>query len=169
MDQAILSLLVFFPLVAGMLLALWPARDVRATWIAALVFAGIEGVFALSVLSTFQPALSGAQFEVNATLLQAVGVHYHLGVDGLSLVLVLLIALLTPVALFASMNVSHHHRFYHACILALSGAMMGAVLSLDTLLFYVFFELMLVPAFFLVGRWGGRSASRRPPVSSSTP
>lgn len=155
MDQMILSFLIFWPLVAGLGIALWPVRDARASWIAALVASGIEAVFALTLLSGFQTGLGGAQFEVNALLLKSAGVHFHLGVDGLSLVLVLLIALLTPVALFASRDVSHHQRFHHASMLALAGAMAGAVLALDTLLFYVFFELMLVPAFFLVGRWGG--------------
>lgn len=83
------------------------------------------------------------------------GIHFAIGVDGLNLVLVILTALITLLAIVASWNIQNHLRGYLALVLLLETGVIGAFLSLDLFLFYVFYELMLLPMYFLVGVWGG--------------
>jgi NADH-quinone oxidoreductase subunit M len=87
-------------------------------------------------------------------------VHYHLGLDGLSLVLVLLTGLITPAALLASWRLDRHPRLFAALFLLLQGAALGVFLALDFFHWFVFWELSLVPAFFLIKLWGGPGATR---------
>ncbi|MNX71125.1 NADH-quinone oxidoreductase subunit M [compost metagenome] len=156
MDQNVLSILIFLPVVAALGLMLMPNGSEKGIKGFAMVAALINAALALSLLGTFDPAKPGYQFEVNAPWLPNAGISYHLGIDGISLVLVVLTAVLTPVALLASWNlIKDRVRGYNAWMLMLSAGMIGAVVSLDMFLFYVFFELMLIPAFFLIGLWGG--------------
>jgi NADH-quinone oxidoreductase subunit M len=156
MEQHVLSILIFLPIVAALGLMAMPTKDPRAIRIAALTASLFNAVFALSLAGTFVAGVGGPQFEVNADWLPSLGIRYHLGVDGLSLVLVLITTLLTPFAIFASFGlIKEKVRGYYAWLLLLSAGMVGAVVSLNVFLFYVFFELMLIPAFFLIGIWGG--------------
>lgn len=156
MDQNVLSILIFLPILAGLGLWLAPIQDGNGIKTYSLVASLINVVFALAALGTFEPAKPGYNFEVNQPWLADFGIHYHLGVDGISLVLVLLTALLTPFAVLASWKlINERAKSYFALLLMFSGAMIGAEVALDLFLFYVFFELMLVPAFFLIGNYGG--------------
>ncbi|HEY9900780.1 MAG TPA: NADH-quinone oxidoreductase subunit M [Pantanalinema sp.] len=156
MDQNVLSILIFLPVVAALGLMLMPSSSEKGIKGFAMVAALINAALALSLLGTFDPAKAGYQFEVNAPWLPSAGISYHLGIDGISLVLVVLTAVLTPVALLASWNlIKDRVRGYYAWMLLFSAGMIGAVTALDMFLFYVFFELMLIPAFFLIGLWGG--------------
>lgn len=156
MDQNVLSILIFLPMLSALGLWLAPIREANGIKTYSLVASLINVVFALAALGTFNGRVPGYNFEVDRPWLADFGIHYHLGMDGISLVLVLLTALLTPVAILASWKlINERAKNYFALMLIFSGAMIGAMVSLDLFLFYVFFELMLVPAFFLIGNYGG--------------
>ena len=96
------------------------------------------------------------RFEENITWIGSIGARYHLGVDGVSLWLVLLTTLLMPIAILSSWTAIHKRQLsYYVFLLILESAMIGVFVSLDLLLFYLFFEASLVPMFFLIGIWGG--------------
>lgn len=156
MDQNVLSILIFLPMLAAVGLWLAPLKDGNGIKTYSLVAALINVVFALAALGTFDAARPGYNFEVDQPWLAELGIHYHLGMDGISLVLVVLTALMTPFAVLASWKlIQERAKNYFALLLLFSGAMIGAMVSLDLFLFYVFFELMLIPAFFLIGNYGG--------------
>src|SRR5205823_6117763 len=106
------------------------------------------------------PAHTGPQFLEDYEWISALNVHYRLGLDGLSLVLVLLTSLITPAALLASWHVERSARLLGALFLALEGAALGVFLALDFFHWFVFWELSLIPAFFVIKLWGGGGATR---------
>ena len=112
------------------------------------------------LLAAFDPAVTAPQFVERQPWIAALNVHYHLGLDGLSLVLVLLTGIITPVALLASWRLERSARLFGALFLTLQGAALGVFLALDFFHWFVFWELSLVPAFFLIKLWGGRDATR---------
>jgi NADH-quinone oxidoreductase subunit M len=152
----ILTFVTFFP-VAGMLVVLaLPGSRARAVKLAANIFAGLEFTAALLLLARFDPASGEMQFVERAPWIKAIGAHYLLGVDGISLLLVLLTALLTFVATLSAWKaVENRLKEFYAFMLLLETAMIGVFLALDLLLFYVFWEVVLVPMYFLIGIWGG--------------
>ena len=96
------------------------------------------------------------QFRRRLFWIGAIGARYHVGVDGISLWLVLLTTLLMPIAILSSWtSIQKRQLSYYVFLLLLAGAMIGVFVSLDLLLFYLFFEASLVPMFFLIGIWGG--------------
>jgi NADH-quinone oxidoreductase subunit M len=112
--------------------------------------------FALSLLLISGTGGQGYSFEQNVNWIGAIGARYHLGVDGISLWLVILTTLLMPIAVLSSWtSVKKRQLSYYIFLLLLEGAMIGVFVSLDLLLFYLFFEASLVPMFFLIGVWGG--------------
>jgi NADH-quinone oxidoreductase subunit M len=123
----------------------------------ALIFSLVTFGLSLALPLGFNSA-GGLQFEINVPWIEAfdLGVHYHIGVDGLSLWLVLLTTFLVPVALISTWNSVHKRlREYLICILALETGMIGVFVAMDLFLFYLFWEVMLVPMYFLIGVWGG--------------
>jgi NADH-quinone oxidoreductase subunit M len=154
----LLTILILAP-VAGALVTvgygLLPnRREENYKWIA-LVFSLIT--FGLSLL-LLRGAGSGAEFtfEENVAWIGAIGSRYHVGVDGVSLWLVLLTTLLMPIAILSSWtSIAKRQLAYYAFMLVLASAMIGVFVSLDLLLFYLFFEASLVPMFLLIGIWGG--------------
>ncbi len=156
----LLTLLVLLPLVAAALLACIPASAERAHQRLALLAALGQWLLSLQLLQgDFQ---SGAlQFVQKLEWVEALGLHYHLGVDGLSLWMALLSTFLVPCVLWTrSARISPSKGFNIAC-LGLQSAVLGALFAHDLLLFYIFWELMLVPALFLMGIWGHAAAARR--------
>jgi len=151
-----LSWLVFFPLLSAVLIALLPATAERAirTWAIAVAIA--EALFSLPLWWRLEPANPGWQFEEKVSWLPALGASYHLGADGISALLVLLTTILTAIAvLSASRAVDKRVREFYAVVFALEAGMIGTFLALDLLLFYVFWEAMLIPMYVLIGVWGG--------------
>lgn len=149
----ILSTLIFLPLLGC--LVLWVVGDRFSKPIALLTsFA----VFALSLVMVagYDPTHVGYQFVENHPWLQAGSIRYHLGLDGLSVLFVLLCTFLTPVCILASWSsITHRVRDYMAAFLVLEVAMVGMFCALDLVLFYVFFEAVLIPMFLIIGIWGG--------------
>jgi NADH-quinone oxidoreductase subunit M len=128
-----------------------PRRAVRP---AGLLFALVTLVIALVAAILFQPGHQGYQFEENVPWVQGLSISYHLGLDGISLWLVLLNAFLTVVAILAAGERIDRLRGFVALLLLLEGGMAGVFLAADLLLFYVFWEAQLIPAYFLLWQWG---------------
>ncbi|MGZ4886559.1 MAG: NADH-quinone oxidoreductase subunit M [Candidatus Aminicenantales bacterium] len=152
----ILTLITFFPL-AGLLLVMGiPGRRAGAIRIAANVIAGLEFLATLGLLLGFNPSAEGMQFVERADWIKAFHVQYLMGIDGISLLLILLTSLLTFLATLSSWKaITVRVKEYYLFMLLLEVGMIGVFVSLDLVLFYVFWEVMLVPMYFLIGIWGG--------------
>ena len=156
----LLSLLIFTPWVGAALLAALRRTSARNSFVIALLFSLSTLALASVALANFDPAVTRPQFVERHDWIVALNVHYHLGLDGLSLVLVLLTGVITPVALLASWHTTRSARLFGALFLSLQGAALGVFLALDFFHWFVFWELSLVPAFFLIKLWGGAGATR---------
>jgi NADH-quinone oxidoreductase subunit M len=152
----ILTFIVFFP-VAGVLAVLAvPGARKNAVRLTAIVVTALEFLATLGLLIGFNPAAGDMQFVERADWIKAVHAQYLLGIDGISLVLILLTSLLTFLATLSSWKaVENRLKEYYIFILLLEVGMVGVFVSLDLVLFYVFWEVMLVPMYFLIGIWGG--------------
>jgi len=152
----ILTFVTFFP-VAGMVVILFlPGSRAKAIKIAANLFTGLELGATLLLLTRFNAASGDMQLVERLPWIKAIGAQYLLGVDGISLLLVLLTSLLTFVATLSSWQaVRKRLKEYYIFLLLLETGMVGVFLALDLLLFYVFWEVVLVPMYFLIGIWGG--------------
>jgi NADH-quinone oxidoreductase subunit M len=150
----VLTALILLPLAGAGVVAVVPRRGERLQKLVAL---GVTTtVFALSItmLKGFAP-LPGMQLEVSRPWIPAYGISYHVGVDGLSVWLVILTTLLTPLALLASWSSIHERvREFNVFMLLLEAGMVGVFVALDLFLFYIFWEAMLIPMYFLIGVWG---------------
>lgn len=155
--MGLLSLAIWTPIVFGAVLLLLgrddQARGVR--WIA-LVGAVISLLVTLPLYSGFQLGTSTMQFVENSPWIERINVNYHLGVDGISLWLVLLTAFINVVVVIASWeSITSRVNQYMAAVMMLSGLQIGVFAALDGMLFYVFFEATLIPMYLLIGIWGG--------------
>lgn len=155
-----LTLIVLSPLAGALLLAFVPSEHKEAHRAVGGFFALLSFLFFLPVAVGFDPAQAGLQFTSaaeNAAWIPAIGARYHLGVDGLSLWLVGLTTVLGVVAALAGItSIQTASRTYYAGLLTLLTAVLGALCSVDLLLFALFWELMLLPLALLVGSWGDR-------------
>ncbi|MFB0515979.1 MAG: NuoM family protein [Candidatus Neomarinimicrobiota bacterium] len=155
MDAYILTLLVFVPVLGAIVSLFVPRKHVaRIKWIAA-GFAGIQVLLAIWLFAAFDRSSDTLQFAVKTAWIPAFNINYHVGVDGLSMPMVFLTALLSFVSLIASWNIDKSPRGYFSLFLLLDAGMMGVFVALDFFLFYVFWEVMLLPMYFLIGMWGG--------------
>lgn len=157
LQNHMLSVLTFSPLVAAFLLLLIPSKMESAVKWAALLMSG--AVFALSLVmySQFDSSAAGYQFVTQEEWLPLIGVKYFMGIDGISLYLVLLTTFLIPLIVMSAWHaVEHDVKKYLFFMLMLESTVLGAFLSLDLFLFYVFWEAMLIPMFFLIGIWGSK-------------
>jgi NADH-quinone oxidoreductase subunit M len=151
----ILTILVALPAAGALLLLLLRPSD--HVWIRRLALVISLAEFALAVMLArgFAPGAAGYQFVEFRRWIEAPPIFYHLGVDGISLWLVVLTALLTPICVLASWRgITERVRSFHMMLLVLETGMIGVFLALDLFLFFVFWEVMLVPMYFLIGVWG---------------
>jgi NADH-quinone oxidoreductase subunit M len=152
----LLTWLIFLPAAGAALLLVFPARATTEAKTAGIVVALATFLLSLGLWS-YDPALSAFQFGERVRWIPAVGITYTVGIDGISLLLVLLTTLLTPVALiFSVSHVKENVRGFTAAFLVLETGMIGTLAALDVALFYVFWEVMLVPMYFIIGIWGGK-------------
>lgn len=150
-----LSAVLVLPFVGALAVALLPrSRDGLARWTAAAASLLTLLAAVLAALG-FAPGRTAMQLVEQVPWIPALGVSYHVGVDGLGLSLVLLSALLSFVAVIASWNIALQPRAYFSLLLLLDGSLLGVFTALDYVLFYVFWEVVLVPMYFLIGLWGG--------------
>ena len=157
-NQHLLSLILFLPALAGALMLALPRDNARLLRWYALAASLVPFILSLVVWFGFRPAQAGYQFQEQYVWYEAVHSSLHLGVDGLSLTMVLLTTLLTPLAILASFSVTDRIRPYMMLFLFLETGMLGVFLALDLLIFFVFWEAGLVPMYFLINQWG--SANR---------
>jgi NADH-quinone oxidoreductase subunit M len=154
----LLSLILFFPAVAAVVMLFFPRDESKLfRWFA---FGASLVPFVLSLIAwfQFQPSEPGFQFQEMYVWYAAIGSSLHLGVDGLSLTMVLLTTLLTPLAILASFSITEKVKAYMMLFLFLETGMLGVFMALDLLIFFVFWEVGLVPMYFLINQWG--SANR---------
>jgi NADH-quinone oxidoreductase subunit M len=147
------TLLILTPLVGALAVAALPQKVART---AALVFTGLAALFALALWHGFDTANGALQFTERHEWIPAIGVEYHTGIDGLSLLLVLLTTLIVPFALLAQKK----ERGFCALMLALQSALYGTFTAQNFILWFLFYEMTLLPAYFLIKLWGGENRDR---------
>jgi len=157
-ENHLLSLILFTPTAAALVLLLVPGRNEKVFHWGALGASIIP--FALTIFAwvNFSPSTDPAapyQFVEQATWYAAINASYHLGIDGISLPMILLTTLLTPLALLASFSIKERVKPYMILFLLLETGMLGVFMALDLMLFFVFWEVGLVPMYFLIAQWGG--------------
>lgn len=155
MEQWILTLLTFIPLLGAVVILLLPGKAVNSIRQVALGTTGICVVLAVWLFGAFDRSVAGMQFTVQLPWIASFNIQYFMGIDGLSVSMVLLTALLSFLCIPASWRINRGVKSYFALFLLLETGMQGVFVSLDFFLFYVFWEVMLLPMYFLIGIWGG--------------
>ena len=152
----LLSLITFLPGAAGIALLFVPRRSADVLRLVSLAVTVLTFACSLPLYFGFDADAIGYQFEENRRWMPTLGVAYHVGIDGISLLLVLLTTFLMPLALVSAWgSVEDRFKEFTATMLLLETGMLGVFVSLDLFLFYVFWEAMLVPMYFIIGIWGG--------------
>src|SRR5262252_8791679 len=151
----ILSIVTFAPAVGALLLLFYNRDHVRSIRACALIITILAFIFSLHLIAAFDSRNPDFQFAVKVPWIPSLGIDYSMGIDGISVFLILLTTLLTPLAVLASWSIHDRLKEYFIFMLLLETGMIGVFCSLDLFLFYVFWEIMLVPMYFLIGVWGG--------------
>ncbi len=152
----ILSLITFLPLAGALLFIFIPKEQKNLFRIFALLLTIITFIISLTLFFQFDSGTADPQFGERAEWI-GYGIQYHVGIDGISLLLVLLTTLLFPIAILSSWNyIQDKVKEYHIFMLILQTGILGVFVSLNLFLFYVFWEAMLIPMYFLIGIWGGK-------------
>lgn len=150
-----LTLVIFLPLVGALVLLCIPRVMSLALFMTALLFSSFTFLWSLTLLGRFHPGVGEMQLLERIPWIPAYGIDYFIGIDGLSLFLVLLTTFLGPIVILASWTITDKIKEYLFFMLTLETGMIGAFVALDLFLFYVFWEIMLVPMYFIIGIWGG--------------
>jgi NAD(P)H-quinone oxidoreductase subunit 4 len=151
-----LSTFIWVPLLGAIIIGLFPGK-IEAATCRLLAVAIAMAVLTINVILglQFDPSIEHTQFSEYLPWIGQIGLNYHLGIDGLSLPLMCLNSLLTVFAVFSSSKSIHRPRFYYSLLLFLNAGASGAFLSQDLLLFFLFYELEIIPLYFLIAIWGG--------------
>ncbi len=153
-----LTLAIFLPLAGAALIALTPRSREGAIRFFSLVFTVLPLLIGIALLGPYRPGAPGMQFEVTAPWIPSIGAEYHIGIDGISLPLILLTFLVTFLCMIYScwhLPEPHNPKAFLSLVLLLETGMAGSFVALDLVLFFIFWELVLVPMYFLIGLWGG--------------
>ena len=154
-DNHILSVILFTPLVGALLLLLVPRASENAHRVLGNLFGLLGLVVSLPLLWRFSVSTPGYQFRETADWIPSIGAHYSLGIDGISFLLVMLTTLLGAISILSSWSaIKMRTKEYYILFLLLQVGMLGVFMALDFFLFYLFWEVMLVPMYFLIGVWG---------------
>ena len=153
-----LTILIAVPAITALVIALLPATSREAIRSTALFGSAITFAASVGLLARFEPT-AGFQLVESAAWIPEWGIGYRLGVDGISIFLVVLTAFILPLTVIAAWEQTTRTKGFFASLLALEASLIGVFLALDLVLFYLFFEIMLVPMYALIGIWGG--ANRR--------
>ena len=154
----ILILVTYLPAAGALLLLLMPRGMDKAVKTVAFLCSLIAFILSLHLAYHFDASTGRMQFETSARWIQTAtfSIRHHLGIDGISLFLVMLTTFLTPLAILSSwQSISKRVKPFMICLLTLETGMIGVFCALDLVLFYVFWEIMLIPMYFLIGIWGG--------------
>lgn len=155
MGEHILSWMTFFPVIGAAVIAFIPSERKEVIKTAAAAAAAVPLILAVQLFINFDRSSSSFQFVEHYTWIKAFNIEYFMGIDGLSVPMVLLTAFLSFICIIASWNIDKAVKGYFALFLILEAGMMGVFCALDFFLFYVFWEVMLLPMYFLIGIWGG--------------
>jgi len=151
----LLSIIVFLPIVGAIVLLFIDKENHSAIRVVAFVFSLVEFIISLPLFFSFNPKTVGMQFVERVPWVPEYGISYHLGIDGISLLLVLLTTFLTVLCILSSWSaITVRVKEYMISFLFLETGMVGALVALDLVLFYVFWEVMLIPMYLLIGVWG---------------
>jgi len=160
MSQYLLTILILLPVLGAVVTALYGVfvkEEKNYKWFA-LGFTSITFLLSLLLLGSGGMSQDGYYFVQKAEWIKAIGAYYHVGVDGISLWLIILTTFLMPICVISSWTYIEKRQLpYYIFLLLIETAMIGVFVSLDLLLFYLFFEASLVPMFFLIGVWGGEN------------
>lgn len=150
-----LSALIWIPILGAILVSFYPGITAsRARWLA-LITTGICFAWAIALAVQFDAGIATLQFEENFSWIETLGLTYQLGLDGLSLPLIVLNGLLTWLAIYSSDESIQRPRLYYSLMLLLNAGVAGAFLSQNLLLFFLFYEVELIPLYLLIAIWGG--------------
>src|SRR6266508_2049028 len=150
----VLTALLAWPVAGALATLVAPARRAKHIALAASL---VEFAISVPLWWTFDPS-GGMQFQLDASWIPAWGIHYTVGVDGISLFMVLLTTFLVPLSVLGSYTyITTRERGFYALMLLLTSGMIGVFVSLDLFLFYVMWEVMLIPMYFIIGVWGGEN------------
>ncbi len=150
---AVIPALVLVPLVGAVVVALLPRAMAMLAKPLAVMFSSTAAAITVWILVEFDKADPGMQFVSSQSWIDALGISWSAGIDGISLFLVVLTGVLFPLAMVA-VDPGHDHKAYYAWLLVLQGGCLGVFVALDLFMFFVFFEIVLVPMYFLIGKWG---------------
>ncbi len=155
MQSHVITILIFLPLAGAIVVLLVNRRNEQFTKNFAFAVSAATFLISLLLYRGFDKTSADMQFVERVPWIPAYGINYFVGVDGISLWLVILTALLTPIAILASYNaITERVRQFYAFLLVLETGMLGVFVALDLFLFYIFWEAMLIPMYFLIGVWG---------------
>ncbi|PHX72520.1 MAG: NADH-quinone oxidoreductase subunit M [Acidimicrobium sp.] len=149
----ILSALILLPILGAVLITVISNKHLEIVKLIAMLFSVGVGAMSIWLLASFKTDDSGFQYVSQHDWVTSWGISWHLGVDGVSLFLVVLTGILFPLVILG-VDPHHDHKRYLAWLLLLEAGVMGSFLSLDLFLFFIFFEIVLVPMYFLIGGWG---------------
>jgi len=149
-----LSIIIFLPVLGAIIIALLPGANGRRIKYTAAAFTAVSFVLSLAVFFMFDRGLAGPQFVERASWIPSLNVQYLMGVDGLSLPLMVLTTLLGLVAVYVSWNINLRVKEYFAWLLLLETGILGVFCSLDLILFFIFWEVELIPMYMLISIWG---------------
>jgi len=152
----LITTIIFVPLIGALAVCTWPGRNSRPI---ALMFNAISAVCALALWRNFDGTAAGLQFVERHAWIPAVGAEYLVGIDGLSLLLVLLTSVVVPFALLAQ-PITDRARAFYATMLVMQSALYGTFTAQNFVLWFLFYEMSLIPAFLLIKIWGGENRDR---------
>ena len=151
-----LTLVTFFPIVGVIIMLFIPSDRHDTLKGVSLIIAFITMFISFGIYYMFDTMGNGMQFEINKNWIMSMGINYHVGIDGISLLLIVLTTLLTVLCIISSWkSITVNVKGYYISMLILSTGMIGVFCALDLFLFYVFWEVMLIPMYFIIGIWGG--------------
>ncbi len=154
MDVPVISLLVLLPVFGAIIVSLIPSRRSELLLPVAFGLSILPLGVALFMLWEFETGVAGFQFTENALDFEAWGVSWNVGVDGISILLIVLTTLLFPISLLASTSITTRPKAYLVSLLILEAGLLGVFVTLDLVMFFVFFEVTLVPMYMIIGIWG---------------
>ncbi len=158
MEHSILSILIFAPIVLSLPLLFFSEEKDKLIKIYSITVSALVFLLSLYLYFSFDDTNAGFQFMERFQWVNGINVYYLVGIDGISLLLVMLTTFIFPLTILAMWNsVKSRIKIYYFVFLLLEGSLLGVFLSLDLILFYVFWELILIPMYFLIGIWGGKN------------
>ncbi len=160
LSSHLLTFILFFPILAAVVVLCLPKDNLKAIRWTALGASLVPFALTVFLWTQFKAGQPGFQFQEQYTWYAALHSTFHIGVDGLSLTMVLLTTLLTPLALLASFNITDRIKAYFMLFLFLEAGMLGVFMAIDLLIFFVFWEVGLVPMYFLINQWGSEKGER---------